>query len=59
MDIKSMLKNVTPTSTFEKNVTNCLNLLIAQMHKMKQDLEPKNRTILSLSLFDCYWVSKS
>ena len=42
--IKSILESVPLTSPFEKNLTNCVNLLNAQMHEIKHDLEiPKGR----------------
>ena len=37
--IKSMLGSVPPSTPFETNMVNCVNLLIAQMEEMKRELE--------------------
>ena len=40
--IKTMLDSVAPSTPFEKNMFNCVNLLIAQMHEMKHEVERAN-----------------
>ena len=49
MAIKSMLESVPPTSPFEKNLTNCVNLLIAQMLEIKHNLGISQSRTVKLS----------
>ena len=47
--IKSMLESVPPTSPFEKNLVNCVNLVIAQMREIKYNVEMANTRAADMS----------